>query len=175
MFTFHNAPLPPLEFVGLELKPLALDAGVAKFDLTLLLEESSDGLNGTAEYNTDLFEPTTITQMLANFQALLERIAADPQQRLSTLTQDFPALGKSKAADAFAATGPSQQPENKEKAMQTESKQLKPGRVQRKAVRMEANEMVSIKPLLSDRPGPILLEALVEGVSLPEWARGHKG
>ena len=58
--------------------------------------------------------------------------------------------------------------------MQTESVHLKPGSVRRKAVRMEGGELVTIKPLLAERPAPILIEATVEGVSLPEWARSHR-
>ena len=37
------------------------------------------------EYNTDLFEPATIERMMRHFQVLLERVAADPDRRVSEL------------------------------------------------------------------------------------------
>src|SRR5262249_54606073 len=95
MFTFQNAPLRPLELLGLELTPLALETGVAKFDLTLLLEESDRGLSGALEYNTRLFRQSTITHVLENYQTLLERIAADPYQRLSSLAKGLSAIASS--------------------------------------------------------------------------------
>jgi len=45
--------------------------------------DTEQGLIGTLEYNTDLFNDTT--RMLGHFQTLLEGIVADPQQCLSDL------------------------------------------------------------------------------------------
>jgi len=47
--------------------------------------DTEQGLIGTLEYNTDLFNADTITRMLGHFQTLLEGIVADPQQCLSDL------------------------------------------------------------------------------------------
>jgi amino acid adenylation domain-containing protein len=171
MFTFQNAPLRPLELVGLELKPLMLDAGIAKFDLTLLMEEAGERLSGSIEYNTDLFAAATITQMLVHFQALLERIAADPERKLSTLTRD---LQNRKESALEADDVRSIQPKNEKHSMKSESLQFKPGAIRRRVVRRDAREIVDIKPLLGNWPGPALVEPAVEGVSLPDWARSQK-
>ncbi len=85
MFALQNTPMPSLEFSGLTLSPLAVDNGTAKFDLTLDLSETSDGIDGFIEYNTDLFDGDTIARMVGHFQTLLEAIAANPQQRVSEL------------------------------------------------------------------------------------------
>src|SRR5438132_7385244 len=58
---------------------------MAKFDLTMNLVDSEQGLIGEVEYNSDLFEAATITRMLGHFQTLLEGIVANPEQRLSDL------------------------------------------------------------------------------------------
>src|SRR5947209_6370105 len=58
---------------------------MAKFDLTMNLVDSEQGLIGEVEYNSDLFEATTITRMLGHFQTMLEGIVANPAQRLSDL------------------------------------------------------------------------------------------
>ena len=85
MFVLQNAPGKALELSGLTLNPLEIDNETAKFDLTLSMIEAEDGLKGSMEYNTDLFEEATITRMLGHFQILLEGIVADPEQRLSNL------------------------------------------------------------------------------------------
>ena len=85
MFAFQNVPRLPLELPGLTLSPLEVDSGTAKFDLTLDLEQEANGLRGSVEYNTDLFDPSTIARMQGHFQALLEGIVANPAQRLAEL------------------------------------------------------------------------------------------
>ncbi|HYG63424.1 MAG TPA: condensation domain-containing protein, partial [Thermoanaerobaculia bacterium] len=68
---------------GLALAPLALDLGVAKFDLTLtLVEREGQGFSGTLEYNTSLFDPATIDRLLDRLAALLAGIVADPAARV---------------------------------------------------------------------------------------------
>jgi amino acid adenylation domain-containing protein len=85
MFALQNAPMPALELADLTLSLLEIDHGVAKFDLTLDLSETPQGISGWLEYNTDLFDATTIARMAAHFRTLLEGIVADPEQRLSDL------------------------------------------------------------------------------------------
>jgi len=84
MFVFQDAPLLALELPGLTLQPLIVDSGIAKFDLTLFLEDTKQGLIGALEYNTDLFDTGTITRMLGHFQTL-RGIAAAPDQCLKDL------------------------------------------------------------------------------------------
>jgi len=62
-----------------------LETGTAKFDLTLLLSETENGLEGMIEYNTDLFEAATIRRMCGHYATLLEAMAGDPDQRVSML------------------------------------------------------------------------------------------
>jgi len=85
MFVLQNTPTSALELPGLTVNSLNLDSGTAKFDLTLFIMETAQGLRASLEYNTDLFKAATITRMLGNFQTLLEGIVANPQQRLSDL------------------------------------------------------------------------------------------
>ncbi|MBD2015334.1 amino acid adenylation domain-containing protein [Microcoleus sp. FACHB-53] len=85
MFVLQNTPTSALELPGLTVNSLNIDSGTAKFDLTLFMIETAQGLRASLEYNTDLFNPATITRMLGNFQTLLEGIVANPKQRLSDL------------------------------------------------------------------------------------------
>lgn len=85
MFVSQNAPRASLELPGLTVRPVQINSGTAKFDLTLSMIEESDSLLGLLEYNTDLFEDATIKRMLGHYQRLLEGVVANPEQRLSDL------------------------------------------------------------------------------------------
>lgn len=85
MFVLMNAPQEALDLPGLTVTPLEVDSGAAMFDLTLYMWEVSDGLAGSLEYNSDLFDRATIILMLRHFQKLLEGIVSNPEQRLSNI------------------------------------------------------------------------------------------
>ena len=85
MFVLQNEPSCPLGLPGLKVRPIQVHSGTAKFDLMLSLEELPDGLRGFIEYNTDLFDESTIERMLGHFETLLAGIVADPGMRLSQL------------------------------------------------------------------------------------------
>ncbi|MEG3908710.1 amino acid adenylation domain-containing protein [Microcoleus sp. w2-18bC1] len=57
----------------------------AKFDLSLSLQKTKQGLTGAFEYSTDLFDTATIARMIEHWQTLLAGILANPEQRLSDL------------------------------------------------------------------------------------------
>ncbi|MCP4661467.1 MAG: non-ribosomal peptide synthetase, partial [bacterium] len=82
MFAFQNAPLPPLTMPGLTIEPFAVDTGTAKFDLTINVWESAGRIEGTAEYNADLFDVTTVRRLLGWYAVVLEAMAASPERRI---------------------------------------------------------------------------------------------
>ena len=82
----QNAPLEALRLQGLTLSPMALNSGTAKFDLLLFMEDTEEGLRAALEYNSDLFEAETINRLVANFETLLEDIAAGDERKLSELS-----------------------------------------------------------------------------------------
>src|SRR5205807_1763274 len=85
VFILQNAPMPALQLPGLTLSLPEIDNKTAKFDLTLTMVEMEQRLAAAFEYNTDLFEASTIERMANHFQKLLEGIVADAGQRLSDL------------------------------------------------------------------------------------------
>lgn len=81
--------------------------GTANFDFSLCLEETGETLTGFVDYKIDLFDATTITEMLEHFQKLLESLVTNGQQRLSSLpclreTELVP-LKKSEAEATYVA------------------------------------------------------------------------
>lgn len=75
MFTLQGSPVD-YELSGLRFHLVEPPSGVAKFDLTLEMTETSEGLRSTLEYNTDLFEAETINRMLDHYQVLLDGLVA---------------------------------------------------------------------------------------------------
>jgi amino acid adenylation domain-containing protein len=85
MFVLQNTPEENLALSGLSLSPLELDNVTAKFDLTLSMEETAQGMSSSLEYNTDLFNADTITRMVDHFETLLQGIVAAPTQPIAEL------------------------------------------------------------------------------------------
>ncbi|HWP42477.1 MAG TPA: amino acid adenylation domain-containing protein [Blastocatellia bacterium] len=83
-FTLHKAQAT-VEFSGLTAQPVKIENRTAKYDLALFMTETKEGLRGSLVYSTDLFDAASISRMIANFQVLLEAIATDPYQRISSL------------------------------------------------------------------------------------------
>jgi non-ribosomal peptide synthetase component F len=85
MFALQNVPPPALQSPDLVLTPLDIPATTAKFDLTLSIAETAEGLSALMEYDIDLFDESTIERMLSHYQTLLEGIVANPEMRVSEL------------------------------------------------------------------------------------------
>ncbi|YAF98112.1 MAG: amino acid adenylation domain-containing protein [Nodularia sp. CChRGM 3473] len=85
-FVLQNAPIMSTwELPELTLYPVELDNGTAKLDLTLYMVETSQGLVGSFEYNTDLFDVDTMSRMAGHLQTLLAGIIDHPDQHLEDL------------------------------------------------------------------------------------------
>jgi len=70
---------------GLRASRVGADLEGAKFNLSLSLSTTAQGLRGVLGYSTDLFEPGTIERMVGHLERLLEQVAADADVRLSRL------------------------------------------------------------------------------------------
>jgi hypothetical protein len=88
MFVLQNNKMPDASRQQLMLGHLDVGqgTGTANFDLTLALVEDDDGLSGSLEYNSDLFDAATIDRMIDHFRILLEAVVADLDTRLSEIS-----------------------------------------------------------------------------------------
>ncbi|HYH45583.1 MAG TPA: condensation domain-containing protein, partial [Thermoanaerobaculia bacterium] len=91
MLTLQNVPAQALDLPGLELRPFAAEIGAAKLDLTLDLFETPAGFAGSLEYNTDLFDRSTIDRLKGHFRNLVAAAAAAPGTSISDLSLLSPA------------------------------------------------------------------------------------
>lgn len=85
MFALQKTPSQLLKLPEITINSLDVHNGTANFDLYLFVEEKAEKLTVVLEYKIDLFESTTIIQMLEFLQILLETIVVNPELLISSL------------------------------------------------------------------------------------------
>ena len=85
MLVLQNMAKDQLQLENLRLEELPGEHVTAKFDLTLVLEETDEGLRGELEYATDLFDRSTMARFANHFARVLEQVVRHPQMRLDQL------------------------------------------------------------------------------------------
>ena len=83
MFVLQNAPDSAMNLEDLSVSRVRGGGETAKFDLTLSVSETAQGLRVSLQYNTDLFEDATIARWLGHYETLLEAIVKEPDRSLS--------------------------------------------------------------------------------------------
>ena len=83
MFVLQNTPSAEKILPELSIKMEELECEISKFDLTLMLDEGNEnGFYGKLEYNTDLYDRSTIERMVGNFLILLKEVLTNPDRTL---------------------------------------------------------------------------------------------
>ncbi len=83
MFALQNTPQGELKLPGLRLAPFEVESGAAKFDLVVMLVDAAEQLGGIVEFDTDLFDATTVDRWMRQYQRLLEGFLSHPNQQLT--------------------------------------------------------------------------------------------
>jgi amino acid adenylation domain-containing protein/FkbM family methyltransferase len=86
---FQSTPISAaVELPGLTLRPLHIEREeAAKYDLILRMWGQGEELGGALTYKSELFEADTAAALAEHFERLLERVAAQPDIRLSALKE----------------------------------------------------------------------------------------
>ncbi len=86
IFVFLNTPeVPVIELENLEIVKQPVELTTTKFELTITLTESSQGLNGSIQYLTDLFTENFIQRFIDCFKIILESIVENPEAKIADL------------------------------------------------------------------------------------------
>lgn len=85
MLDYINVPVPNQTFAGLTWELMDVDRHGAQFDMTLAVLDTKETRRISVEYNTDLFDATTITRFLEHYQILLTSIVKNPDTPISQL------------------------------------------------------------------------------------------
>ncbi|MGZ4164376.1 MAG: non-ribosomal peptide synthetase, partial [Tumebacillaceae bacterium] len=85
VFSHYNASKEPLQLPGLTMTLVDFEVDSAKFDLSLFFHDMSEEVRFYLEYNTDLFDESTIIRMSEHFKTMLAAVMQQPQLRLSEI------------------------------------------------------------------------------------------
>jgi amino acid adenylation domain-containing protein/non-ribosomal peptide synthase protein (TIGR01720 family) len=160
LFTLQNTPQQALELPGLSVSRLELSYDTTKYDLTLFMHETGQGLQGTLEYNSDLFDAVTVVRMTSDFAALLEAVVARPVAKLSELKKII-----AENQDRHPMIEKSQRDESNLKRF----KSIKP-----KAVVLTPQKLIKTGYLQPGGSLPLVVEPEIEDVDLAAWARSNR-
>jgi len=103
MLVLQNAPRGALELPGLTLAPVALWNDTEKFDLTVSLQESGDGIVGTFSYASDLFDRCTIERWVKSFEGVLAEMVENVEKPVGAVSL-LSATERSQVIAEFNAT-----------------------------------------------------------------------
>lgn len=82
LFGLQNLSLPRMEFSELSVSTKDLDAGYARFELSVDIREAGGSMLVDFEYNTELFYEDTIIRMAGHYKELLKSILKNPEAKL---------------------------------------------------------------------------------------------
>ncbi|WP_156746091.1 non-ribosomal peptide synthetase, partial [Mycobacterium sp. 1423905.2] len=91
MLAWQHTEPPPLALGDLHVTPTPVDTHTARMDLTFSLAErftgtgEPDGIGGTVEYRTDVFDAATIEALTDRLQRILLAMTADSTARVSSI------------------------------------------------------------------------------------------
>ncbi|MDT0125884.1 amino acid adenylation domain-containing protein [Paenibacillus sp. RRE4] len=85
MFMYQNLEINEVSFDNIRFKPFEIKTKTAKFDLTMEIVQTQDGLNGNIEYSTKLFTAKTIERMGNHYRNLVKSIVENPTSQLSEM------------------------------------------------------------------------------------------
>jgi amino acid adenylation domain-containing protein len=88
LFLLQNFPRTWEPLPGLHVEPVGVSTDAAHYDLMLTLGETPDGVRGTLEYSTALFERAAVRALLDLLPRLLERAVEAPHLPISAIRLD---------------------------------------------------------------------------------------
>lgn len=85
MFVLQNLQMMGIDLPGVHCEPVDLPIHSARFDLAVDVFDLPIGLRVYFEYNTDLFDASSIERLMQHYRYLLEGMVADPAARIGSL------------------------------------------------------------------------------------------
>lgn len=85
LFVLHNLMVTGGKLGPVDCETVELPLTTARFDLSVDVFDLADGMRVYFEYNTDLFDESTISRMMDHYRSLLGGLVADPAARIGAL------------------------------------------------------------------------------------------
>lgn len=105
MLTLDTA-IQSIETQGLHFEVEDLNPQSAKFDLTLAVRESENGIFCSFEYRADIFESDTVNRMADDWKQILHLVVANPAESIHTLPYLFETDQIHRDTDTDSASSP---------------------------------------------------------------------
>jgi hypothetical protein len=102
-----SGDIETLSLPGLVMTPVDVQYENARYDVAVFLWDMPQGIQGTIEYSSDLYDPGTIAKLAERYEAVLRAIVRRPDARLEELAGELAELdrrSKAAAAQSFEAT-----------------------------------------------------------------------
>jgi amino acid adenylation domain-containing protein len=154
LFVLENVLMPVTDIAGVSLKPLEVESKASKFDLVMIHKEVGQNIIGSLMYNTDLFDASTIKEMIDSYERLLISITEQPALQLNDL--QVQTLGDETRADA---------------APGFEEFMTAPPTI----VSLSEESLINTSYLAPDSTLPLVITPAVSGLDLAEWAESNHG
>ena len=103
-FICQRDPVKPQEFAGIKLTVIPSKSQGALYDLHVFLVLRNEGWRLACEYNTDLYDASTITRLLGDFKQLMENIVQNPNRAISQFPLSEGAVQSRQKARAAATS-----------------------------------------------------------------------
>ncbi len=84
MFVYQNEPPKEIKLAQLTIAPLQVE-NTEKTAFTLRLADTAGGLNGSVDYDANMFERSQVETFVQHYKTLLENVAAQPGRSLAEL------------------------------------------------------------------------------------------
>ncbi|PCK23220.1 non-ribosomal peptide synthetase, partial [Bacillus pumilus] len=85
VFSMVNADIRDLSMEGIHMTPQPFEENIAKFDLTLTGNESADQIEFVFDYNSSIFQQSSIEKWKEYFLYLIEQMVSAPDQSLDQM------------------------------------------------------------------------------------------
>ena len=84
-FSFDSSTPEEFKLSQLDIQVVEVEGRPTRFDLVVALRDTVEGMTGAIQYNSDLFNASRIMRMRDHFAMLLEKVATNPDAKLSEL------------------------------------------------------------------------------------------
>ncbi|MCE2595218.1 amino acid adenylation domain-containing protein [Motilimonas cestriensis] len=85
LLVLQNNETANIDLPGIRVNPIALNAQIAKYDLSINVKDTAQGLSFSWEYNTDIFKPSSIAAMAEHLTQLMDVICSSPDSPIANL------------------------------------------------------------------------------------------
>ncbi len=91
-YGLSSGDIEKVDLGGLAMTPIDVHYDNARYDIAAFLWDMPEGIQGTIEYSSDLFDPDTIAHLVERFEKVLNSVVASPGANLDTFVDELDQL-----------------------------------------------------------------------------------